>query len=222
MTVKAAGDGATDDTGAITAAIRLASSTGGGVVYFPTGNYEIYTPSGSPSGSPLIVPSRVILRGDGSSSSIIYMNDNNATAETDYFGTWGGIDLQGSSLSGMTDLGVQAVNSSTSPCAFLWNRGSNGVSELFFNNLNVQLNNCKSFWVESTSELLVQNSIFNSSAAQYGPIYVTGNSQVSFLDNAITYNFGRVQLQNNASLLMQGNSLTRNAENMDEQAECSD
>lgn len=222
LKVKAAGDGVTDDTVAIRGAIQLASSSGGGTVYFPTGDYKIVTPSGSTSGSPLVVPSRVILRGATSTTSRIFVNDPQATSETDGTWTWGGIDFQGSSLSGMTDLGVYAANSSNSLCALLWNRGSTQASELFFNNLDVHLDNSKSFWLEATDNLLIQNSSFESNttqlninASQYGPIYIAGNSNVSFVKNLISYHFGRVHMPSNTNLLMQGNTLMRDAQNKD-------
>lgn len=223
LKVHAKGDGITDDTVAIRSAIQLASSSGGGIVYFPASDYKIVTPSGAVSGSPLVVPSRVILRGDSSATSIIFVNDPSAVSETDGTWTWGGIDFQGASLSGMTDLGVYAANS-VSPCALLWNRGSLNVSELFLNKLNVQLGNCRAFWFEATNDLLVQGSAIDSansqnggSASQYGPVYVVGNTNVSFLNNAVTYHFGRLHMQNNANLLMQGNTLTRDAQNKEMQ-----
>ena len=218
LKTKAVGNGAADDTAAIRAAIQLASASGGGVVYFPVGDYKIIAPSNSPQASPIAIPSRVILRGSSATTSRIYVNDPNASSETDWTGTWGGIEFWGSSLSGMTDLGVYAVNSSTSPCALLWNRGSTKIQELFFNNLDVHLDNCRNFWFESTDDLLVQNSHFDGSSLQNGPIYVVGNSNVLFLNNTITYHFGRVQMQNNTNLLMQGNTLTRDAENKEMQA----
>jgi parallel beta-helix repeat protein len=215
LKVRAIGDGVTDDTTAIRAAIQLASSTGGGVVYFPTGDYKIIALSNSAGGIPLAVPSRVILRGASPNTSRIFVNDPSAMSETDWTGTWGGIDFQGSSLSGMTDLGIYAVNASTSPCAVIWNRGSANVRELFFNNLDVHLDNCKSFWLEATDRLLVQNSHVDSNSSQYGPIYIAGDSDVSFLNNTVTYHFGRVHMPSNTNLLMQGNTLIRDAENKD-------
>ena len=53
LKIRAIGDGATDDTAAVRAAIQLASSSGGGVVYFPVGDYKIITPSSSSRGNPL-------------------------------------------------------------------------------------------------------------------------------------------------------------------------
>ena len=161
------------------------------------------------------MPSRVILRGASSTTSRIFVNDPYSVTETDWTGTWGGINFQGSSLGGMTDLGVYSVNSSTGPCALLWNRGSNKVSKLFFNNLDIHLENCRNFWFEATDNLLVRNSHFDSNSSRYGPIYIVGNSHLSFLGNTITYHFGRVQMQNNVNLLMQNNILTRDAQNRD-------
>jgi parallel beta-helix repeat protein len=150
------------------------------------------------------------------------VNDPNAASETDGTWTWGGINFQGASMSGMTDLGVYAVSSSTSPCALLWNRGATKVSELFFNNLDVHLANCRTFWFGATNNLLIQgshidssNSLHSGNASQYGPIYVVGNSNVWFLKNTVTYHFGRLHMQNNVNLLMQGNALIRDAQNKD-------
>jgi parallel beta-helix repeat protein len=92
------------------------------------------------------------------------------------------------------------------------------VSELFFNNLDVHLDGARNFWFEHTNNLLIQNSHFDSTATQNGPIYVVNNSNVWFLDNMITYNFGRVQMQTNTNLLMQGNTLTRDAQNKEMQS----
>jgi parallel beta-helix repeat protein len=215
LPVKAVGDGIADDTAAVTAAVRLASSSGGGTVYFPIGDYKIVTPSNRTRGNPLVVPPRVILRGSSSLTSRIFVNDANAASETDYIGTWGGIDFRGSSLTGMTDLGVFAVNSSSKPCAVIWNRGSDRVNELFFNNLDVHLANCRPFWFETVENLVVQNSLFDSSAPKNGPVYVVDDSGIQFLNNRITYHFGRVQLQENTNLVLQGNSLIRDAQNED-------
>jgi hypothetical protein len=217
LKIKATGDGVTDDTSAIRAAIQLASSSGGAVVYFPEGDYKILAPSDSVHGNPLVVPSRVLLRGVGATASRLFVNDPYSASETDGIWTWGGITFQGSSQSGMTDLGVYAVTASQNPCALLWNRGTSRVSELFFNNLDVHLENCKAFWFENTDNLLVQHASFNSKSAQYDPIHIVGNSNVLFLNNTITYRVSRVHLQNNTNLLMQHNRLVRDADNKDMQ-----
>ena len=119
LAVRAAGDGVTDDTAAVRAAIALATSTGGGTLYFPAGTYEITVPSDPVNGSPLIIPSDIILRGQSSSSATIVMNDASSSSETDSTLTWGGMRLKGSSYVGMTDLGITASSSASAlyPCA---------------------------------------------------------------------------------------------------------
>lgn len=215
LAIKALGDGVTDDTAAIREAIRLASLSGGGSVYLPVGDYKLVAPSDAKRGNPLIIPSRIILRGKSSIASRIFVYDSSADRETDNIETWGGIDLRGSSVVGITDLGIYAVNSSDSPCAVIWNRGRMQVTKVFFNNLEIHLANCRPFWFQTIDNLLVQKSVFESAAARNGPIYVVNNSNVVFRENQISYVFGRVQMQDNTQLLMQGNRLIRDAQNRD-------
>jgi len=212
LAMKARGDGVADDTAAIRAAIALAASRGGGTIYFPPGTYKLVTPSNPIKGSPLVIPSRVVLRGAGPKASTLLVVDNQSATQTDWIGTWGGVSFLGASLSGMTDLGVQAINPSTSACALLWNRGSINTSKLFFNNLDIHLENCKNFWFESTNYLTIQNSTIDSKATQWGPIYAPGNSNVVLRKNTITYKAGRVHLQRSNTLLVQDNTIVRDAE----------
>ena len=54
-----------------------------------------------------------------------------------------------------------------------------------------------------------------SNASQVGPVYFTGDTNLSFLNNTVTYNFGRAHMVNNTAVLIQGNTFTRDAENKD-------
>jgi parallel beta-helix repeat protein len=215
LSIKAVGDGIADDAPAVGAAIQLASLSGGGTVYLPVGDYKIVTPSDPKRGNPLIVPSRIILRGNSAMASRIFVYDSSANLETDNIETWGGIDFRGSSLVGMTDLGIYAVNSSASPCAVIWNRDRIKVSKLFFNNLEIHLANCRPFWFQSIDSLLVQKSLFESAATRNGPVYIVNNANIIFRNNQVLYHFGRVQMQNNSHLLMQANRIIRDAQNKD-------
>lgn len=61
-TYNAAGDGVTDDTTVVQAAITAADAFGGGIVFFPPGTYKVST---------LTIPSNVTLLGCGSGKSIL-------------------------------------------------------------------------------------------------------------------------------------------------------
>ena len=51
-----------DDTASIRAVVRLVSSSGGGVVYFPPGDYKIVASSALTRPAPVVVPSGVVWR----------------------------------------------------------------------------------------------------------------------------------------------------------------
>jgi len=74
----AKGDGSTDDTAAIQAAINACHTAGGGVVYFPEGIYVV-TPTGSPSvGISLLGMTGVRLVGAGARASTLKKTANGA------------------------------------------------------------------------------------------------------------------------------------------------
>lgn len=92
----AKGDGTTDDTAAINAALLAISS--GGALYFPTGTYKIT--------SAITIPTHIKLYGDGSGSTKIncsgdgiYINTTSASSET-YQQSIEGITLNGTSTTG--------------------------------------------------------------------------------------------------------------------------
>ncbi|HYD42126.1 MAG TPA: glycosyl hydrolase family 28-related protein [Anaeromyxobacter sp.] len=67
----ARGDGRTDDSGALQAALDAAREAGGGVVYLPAGTYVVApprAPGGGVSTSSLTIGSRTWLRGDGAAT----------------------------------------------------------------------------------------------------------------------------------------------------------
>lgn len=66
----AIGNGSTDDTAAIQAALNYANSIGGGVVYIPPGRYR----KADTVGSSLVMYSNTTLRGDGD-ASILFFDD---------------------------------------------------------------------------------------------------------------------------------------------------
>jgi hypothetical protein len=73
----AVGNGVTDDTAAIQAALNYANSIGGGVVYMPPGRYR----KADTISSSLIMYSNTTLRGDGD-ASILFFDDTPAVARS--------------------------------------------------------------------------------------------------------------------------------------------
>jgi hypothetical protein len=63
----AKGDGVTNDTSAIQSAVAVAKATGGGTLFFPTGNYRVVFPAGIPTYTNLFnIPSNVTVLFDES------------------------------------------------------------------------------------------------------------------------------------------------------------
>lgn len=71
----AVGDGATNDTAAIQAALDAAYNAGGGSVYLPTGTYLVTGQPGYPTGGTLQIRDNVEFYGDGMGASVIKLAD---------------------------------------------------------------------------------------------------------------------------------------------------
>jgi len=87
----AKGDGVTDDTAAIQAAIASVVASGGGVIHFPAGTYNT-------SSQVTITGNNVVLQGDGDSTSIVYVGAAQIAAliyaNSDATEGWGIIDMR--------------------------------------------------------------------------------------------------------------------------------
>lgn len=91
-TFGAVGDGVTDDTDAIQAAIDAAEETGGGVVYMPPGTYQLsarlFAPYGTTLAYSLSVPSNITLAGAGSTATTLKLPIFTAGNTAGYDPTW--------------------------------------------------------------------------------------------------------------------------------------
>lgn len=118
LTVKAKGDGLTDDRKAIQQAIDLVHKKGGGVVYLPAGKYKLEIPSGSG----LVMQSKVVLQGEGPEQTIIQYGYDTPPPYPNPIGKGGWPDSTTdgvailwplkTTLSGLYNLQVQNVNTS--------------------------------------------------------------------------------------------------------------
>jgi hypothetical protein len=87
----AKGDGATDDTAAIQTAINSVVAAGGGVIRFPAGTYNT-------SSQVTITGNKVVLQGEGDSTSIVYVGSSQIDAliyaNSDATEGWGIVDMR--------------------------------------------------------------------------------------------------------------------------------
>lgn len=110
LSLHAAGDGTTDDGPALQAAINIANTAGGGVVYLPSGTYCIKTFGGTGGGVGLTLKSNVVLSGDGAEDSTIAFDaPTNVDTTTSMIAT-----AAGSSVMGFLDIGVTCTSESSS------------------------------------------------------------------------------------------------------------
>lgn len=118
LTLKAKGDGETDDRKALQQAIDLANKQGGGVIYLPAGKYKLDIPSGSG----LIMRSNIVLKGDGQDKTFIQYGFGTPPPYPDPIGKDGwsnetteGVAILwplGTTLTGLYNLTVDNVNTS--------------------------------------------------------------------------------------------------------------
>ncbi|MGV8094019.1 MAG: right-handed parallel beta-helix repeat-containing protein [Mangrovibacterium sp.] len=118
LAIKARGDSVTNDRDAIQQAIDKANADGGGVVYLPEGIYRLEFKTGSS----LTMRSNVVLKGDGPEKSVIQYGYGTPPPYVDPIGkgswpdeTTEGVGLLwplGTTLSGLSDLGIRDVNTS--------------------------------------------------------------------------------------------------------------
>lgn len=164
----AKGDGSTDDTTAIQAAITAAGATGtGGIVFFPRGVYVV-------SASLSVAASGVYLVGTGTRGSQIITN--HATADVVIFGTGTVASVSGV---GIRDMLISASVTRTNGAAVLMN----GAYQAEAVDLTLA-NMFRGAVVTGTSKLIYIERSYISPIATTGiGIYITGNSNDVYMTN---------------------------------------
>lgn len=155
----ALGDGVTDDTAAIQAAIDAAFTAGGGVVYLPEGVYRV-SGDGAGSGNCLTMHSQVDLVGDGMGSTVLKLVDGSDLPLMGMIGSPAGEVLQGV---GISDLSLDGNRGNSSGVVNGWHLAANpaGVSShMSLERVEIRDVSGSGFRVDGqTSDLLIKESV---------------------------------------------------------------
>lgn len=223
LVLKAKGDGETDDKFAIQAAIDLANKNGGGVVYFPEGKYKLDIPSGSG----LIMKSKVVLKGDGLEKTFIQYGFGTPPPYPDPIGkdgwpnmTTDGVAILwplGVTLSGLDNLCFQNVNTSG-----LWRHSLKnmpppvkkpgaGGSKFFATRCRFDFAVAWGLSWGYVDRMVISDCIFDSKAQKTWPWLWHCNGSTNFIvrNNRVKYAAGRFGFSDSYNGIIENNYITR-------------
>ncbi len=223
LSLKAKGDGSTDDRKAIQEAIDLASKNGGGVVYFPEGKYKLDIPSGSG----LVMKSRVVLKGDGYEKTFIQYGFGTPPPYPDPIGKdgWPNATTEGvailwplhTTLTGLYELCLQNVNTSgiwrhslkTMPPAVKEPGGSG--SKFFTSNCRYDFAVAWGLSWGYVDRFVITDCIFDSKSPFTWPWLWHCNGSTNFVvrNNRIHYAAGRFGFNDSYNGIIENNHITR-------------
>jgi len=193
----AVGNGTTDDTAALLAAMNVAHAAGGGVVYLPTGTY--LTTYG------VTMPSRVVLKGDGPTFSQWKCRSatNLMSGSVIYSGT-------------VSDVGYYniCIYNTTNGCGY--NVRMDNSSNVFVINSTLQTDVGKNMFWNRDDRLVLENSTFvttqtNTALGPMGqPVYTEACDDEIFHGNTVSLYFYREYMDYLTRALIENNHFTRN------------
>lgn len=203
LSLKAVGDGTTNDQSAIQQAIDKASQAGGGVVYLPAGTYKILT-SGTIG---LVLPSRVMVTGAGIDQTALrygYTGDGLGILLRDNGTTFGFADM---SIENVSDDGTWKSNM----------RGG-ALTEFVLQRVRLKLN--KGWWLDVTdsNKLSVTNCEITqgitSTTSYRGPVRFDGSRNIVFANNKVTFcmdalNFNYTSKGGTSNVIFENNTIYR-------------
>lgn len=206
FTLKAVGNGLTDDTSAIQAAINYVGTHGGGVLYFPAGTYRTRQ-------ALTIKNSNVALVGASASSATITYGEvvGGVPTEALYFAD---DNVQRSGVINLTFRNLNASGIINPSIGFYW---KNNIKKIFLKGITLDLGAYgEGLSFHSVSSILLSDcnlistlTIKTSNGRIQGPVAVS-TDDVIIRNNHFTYNTGRVVVTGSTNLQMIGNQITRN------------
>jgi len=220
---KASGDGVANDRSAIQQAIDLAHKSGGGVVYLPSGKYRLDIPSGSG----LVMRSKVVLQGDGPTSTIIQYGFGTPPPYKNPIGKGGWPDSTTdgvailwpleTTLSGLYNLQVQNVNTSGTWRHSLKNmrppvlKPAAAGSKFFASNCKFDLSVAWGLSWGYVDRMVITDCWFESTAQVTWPWMWHCNGTTNFVvrNNEFRYAAGRFGFNEGYNGIIENNHITR-------------
>ncbi|WP_322973334.1 glycosyl hydrolase family 28-related protein [Pedobacter sp. MC2016-15] len=223
LRLKAKGDGLTDDRLAIQQAIDLASSSGGGVLYFPEGKYKLDIPTGTG----LVMKSRVVLKGEGYQKTFIQYGFGTPPPYPEPIGKdgWPNATTEGvailwplnTTLTGLYQLCLQNVNTSglwrhslkTMPPSIKKPGGSG--SKFFAANCRFDFAVAWGLSWAYVDRMMITDCIFDSKARVTWPWlwHCTGATNFVVRNNRVRYAAGRFGFNDSFNGIIENNHITR-------------
>ncbi len=192
LTTKAVADGSTDDTAAIQAAIDLAYTSGGGVVYLPAGHYLV--------DSGVVLRSRTVLQGAGSGQTRVDFN------RTYHFAKGLANFSESANLSGISGITANNLNQSEQSNGTIGAHTSGTSSELFLHDFVLDYGSGRTVSLTNVRSPAIIDSVFRSTRLDSAPIYTNGSDWITFRGNTIEYRCCRVHFVYNKNGIIENNS----------------
>jgi len=206
------GDGVTDDTSAIQAAVNAASKAGGGIVYLPTGTY-IVSGNGDPTDGCIELPSNITLEGSGIGATTLKVANGYSSDITGIVRTPVGVPTDNVTVENLTINGNQQTaanpNGATGGRIFGFFCGTEPTSPLFCSNItvnNVEAENNSGYGFDphaQTYNLVMSNDISHNNGFDG---FVSDHQTNAVYENDVAYNnvrhgFNIVTSSSNVSLI---------------------
>lgn len=186
----ATGDGVTNDTAAIQAAVNAAIAAGGGQVYIPAGTY-IVAGDGTASHGAVTLGNNVTVAGDGMGATTVKLQDGYDHGITGIFRTPAGVATHDV---GMHDLTIDGNRANTSGEVYGWFNGVLPGDPRADSNItldHVEIMNCSGYGFdphEQTVNLVITNSVAHDNGRDGFTLDYQINARI---ENNIAYNNDR-------------------------------
>ncbi|MBC3788536.1 T9SS type A sorting domain-containing protein [Spirosoma utsteinense] len=177
LSLKAVGDGQTNDQPAIQGAINRANADGGGIVYLPAGTYKLL----ARNSAALTIRNRVVIQGVDKDQTFIKFGYDISNPRTGV--VWPPITNQ----SGLADLSLINVDSTAQ-----WTGNMTGqCTEVFLQRVFIDLSRGEWLMWAKSNKLVIANSIITqgltSNSGYRGPLQLNGCAHFVVSGNTFTY-----------------------------------